>query len=437
MRPPNAAAKSNALMQPFRCCTDPLFPATQNSMNTPRANPLAAPLWTGLIRLVVALATLASATRVLAQANANPPERMTYQGFLTDANGTPLGNTAPKNYDVIFRIWKSESSTAAGDRLWTEQQTVTVDKGYFSVLLGEGGNIGEAKPALSTVFTGADASDRWVGITVKGIGAGGADSTILPRLRMLTSPYSYLAQKAISATSVDGGGVTSGTVADARLSSNVALRSGGNTFSGTQTVNGTVAATSVTGNGAGLTSLNANNVSSGTLADARLSGNVARRNEANTFTGNQRVAGLLRLGSETGTSQPPGFSGLVIRRVVSTSSASGQIVARDNAFVLERDGTAGGLLLRQLPGTSIGGGVVAATGLNSAGTAVNVFRTIYNNPGQKIGIFSQGQNIGYCKIVFGEGYWSGNTTEVTLFRFKDGGYDEPNWVGTVTSTYDQ
>ncbi len=235
---PNAAAQLNVLMQPFRRSTDPLFPATHNSMNTHRSNPLAAPLWAGLIPLLVALATLGSASRALAQANASPPERMTYQGFLTDANGTPLGNTAPKNYDVIFRIWKSESSTAAGDRLWTEQQTVTVDKGYFSVLLGEGGNIGEAKPNLSTVFTGADASDRWVGITVKGIGAGGADATILPRLRMLTSPYSYLAQKAISATiatSVDGGGVTSGTVADARLSSNVALRNGGNTFSGQQT----------------------------------------------------------------------------------------------------------------------------------------------------------------------------------------------------------
>lgn len=120
---------------------------------------------------------------------------MTYQGYLADANGTPLGTNAPKNYDIIFDIWSDPTSTAADNRLWTEQQTVTVDKGYFSVLLGEGSSIGEARPDLSTVFTNATASDRWVGITVKGIGAGGADVNILPRLRLLSSPYAWLARR--------------------------------------------------------------------------------------------------------------------------------------------------------------------------------------------------------------------------------------------------
>jgi microcystin-dependent protein len=59
---------------------------------------------------------------------------------------------------------------------------------------------------------------------------------IQPRLRLLPAPYSFLASQALTAGSVDGGGITAGTVADARLSSNVALRSGGNTFTGKQTV---------------------------------------------------------------------------------------------------------------------------------------------------------------------------------------------------------
>lgn len=133
-------------------------------------------------------------------ADANPPERMTYQGFLVDANGNALGDPNPQNYDVVFRIWQSESSTASADRLWAEQQTVTVDKGYFSVLLGEGSQVGsEPRPALSTIFVGPTASDRWVGLTVKGIGAGGADSDILPRLRLLSSPYAFLARHAVEA----------------------------------------------------------------------------------------------------------------------------------------------------------------------------------------------------------------------------------------------
>ena len=43
----------------------------------------------------------------------------------------------PKNYDVIFKIYNHETAGAAGNLVWGEQQTVTVDKGYFSVLLGD------------------------------------------------------------------------------------------------------------------------------------------------------------------------------------------------------------------------------------------------------------------------------------------------------------
>lgn len=161
------------------------------------------PAWLRMLSALtlLALAGVVVAPRAGAQPNAHPPERMTYQGYLVDANGNALATNAPHNYDVIFRIWNSESGTAPANRLWTEQQTVTVDKGYFSVMLGEGSSIGEARPALSTVFTNDNASERWVGLTVKGIGAGGTDVDILPRLRLLTSPYAFLANR------VSGGGV--------------------------------------------------------------------------------------------------------------------------------------------------------------------------------------------------------------------------------------
>jgi hypothetical protein len=139
------------------------------------------------------------------QANPNPPERMTYQGFLVDGNGVALGNTGPKNYDVIFRIWSSESGTANNERLWSEQQTVTVDKGNFSVLLGEGTVVGsEARPDISTLFKGPTASSRFLGITVRGIGNGGANVDILPRLQLLSSPYAFLATQATKLVRSDG-----------------------------------------------------------------------------------------------------------------------------------------------------------------------------------------------------------------------------------------
>ena len=45
----------------------------------------------------------------LQAADANPPERMTYQGYLVDGNGDPLGKDVPANYDVVFRIYDAKS----------------------------------------------------------------------------------------------------------------------------------------------------------------------------------------------------------------------------------------------------------------------------------------------------------------------------------------
>jgi hypothetical protein len=133
-------------------------------------------------------------------ADANPPERMTYQGYLVDGNGAPLGNSAPKNYDVVFRVYADKQ---VGTALWAEQQTITVDKGYFSVLLGEGSTTasGEPRGNLSAAFDGLDASDRFIGITVE---TGSGATEIAPRLRLVASPYAYTATQARRLT--DGSG---------------------------------------------------------------------------------------------------------------------------------------------------------------------------------------------------------------------------------------
>jgi len=140
-------------------------------------------------------------------ADSNPPELMTYQGYLVDGNGSALAVSAPKNYDVVFRMYSSQTG---GVLKWSEQQTVTVDKGYFSVILGEGSPVGsEPRPLpLSSVFAAADGSDRFIGITVKGIGANGADVDILPRMQMLSVPYAFMARNASSLPT--GAGVGAG-----------------------------------------------------------------------------------------------------------------------------------------------------------------------------------------------------------------------------------
>ncbi|PWU16368.1 MAG: hypothetical protein C5B50_13700, partial [Verrucomicrobia bacterium] len=110
-------------------------------------------------------------------------------------------------------------------------------------------------------------------------------------------------------TILNAGNLSSGTVPDARLSANVALLNGNQTFSGSNTLSGVATLTNAdntlvgthSGSGAGLTSLNASQLTSGTLPSAQLagfySGAVTFNNAANSFTGNG--GGLTNVGAAT------------------------------------------------------------------------------------------------------------------------------------------
>jgi hypothetical protein len=101
-------------------------------------------------------------------------------------------------------------------------------------------------------------------------------------------------------TDLAGSNITSGTLSDARLSSNVVLRNASQSFTGSNTFSGVSILTNVnnsfvgthSGNGSGLTALNASSLASGTVSDARLSGNVALLNANQTFTGSNTLSGV-------------------------------------------------------------------------------------------------------------------------------------------------
>ncbi|MEI6077388.1 MAG: tail fiber domain-containing protein [Verrucomicrobiota bacterium] len=162
-----------------------------------------------LNRLVRSLLLLAFALTILSShaAVTSPPQLLSYQGYLTDANGTPLGatNVGPKNYNVVFRVWDLQTggTTGSSDELYAEQQTVTVNNGYFSVLLGQGLQFGsEPHPSpFSSVFFSTNLNPRYVEITVLGAGLNQANITILPRQQLLSAPYAFVAANAVTAAS--------------------------------------------------------------------------------------------------------------------------------------------------------------------------------------------------------------------------------------------
>jgi hypothetical protein len=207
--------------------------------------------------LLTLLALLGLAGRVSAQGLV--PERLSYQGFMADANGVPLGSNAPVNLPVVFRIF---TEPTGGTNTWSERQVVTFDKGYYSVLLGQGAAVaGEPSPLLSTMVLSTVGNELYVESTVT---INGSDARILPRMRMLPTPYAFLASRALN---VDASRITIGTIADARLSANI--RSGPIADSRLSTnvaiyVNGRIPDSRLSAN-----------ITSGPIADSRLSTNVA------------------------------------------------------------------------------------------------------------------------------------------------------------------
>jgi hypothetical protein len=165
---------------------------------------------TKLILLGVLLSSLSLHPSAFGQGTA-----FTYQGQLSLATGPANGS-----YDLTFAVFNSLTGGAQQGSTITSTATA-VSNGLFTVTLDFGNQ-----------FPGAN---RWLEISVRTNG-GGSFTTLSPRQALTSVPYAVQAANAgvaASASSVSAVNIT-GTVGVAQLSTNVALRAGGNIFSGTQ-----------------------------------------------------------------------------------------------------------------------------------------------------------------------------------------------------------
>ena len=246
----------------------------------------------------------ALATTVSAQNTA-----FTFQGKLNEN-----GAAANGQFDLEFKLY---DQPAGGVFLGTAaREDVSVTEGIFTVMLDYGADV---------FYAG---SGRYLEIGVRAGASSGTFTTINPRQELTASPYSIQAVRAeksgdserfaglppasflrsnidqnfsgskliinagstlqINGALVGDGAllsnlnatqILSGLLPDARLSANIPRLGASQVFTGLNVFNG-----GMSGNAAGLSNLNASNIASGTLADARLSANIPRLNGGNNFT---------------------------------------------------------------------------------------------------------------------------------------------------------
>jgi len=184
----------------------------------------------------------------------------TYQGQLQDGSSPAQGA-----YDFRFALY---DDAAAGLQIGTTvtNQAVAVNGGVFTVLLDFGGSFDQA---------------RWLEIGVRTNGSAGEFTTLDPRQSLTPVPYSIVASQLA--------GLLPSTLLSGEYTSPVTISNAANLFQG-----------AFIGNGTGLTGLSADQITSGTLAAARLGTNVALLNRNDqAFTGDNFFTGRIGIGTTT------------------------------------------------------------------------------------------------------------------------------------------
>ncbi len=161
----------------------------------------------------------------------------------------------------------------------------------------------------------------------------------------------------------DASAVTTGTLADARLSSNIGRVAGNQTWTGSNAFTGN---NSFAGDGSGLTSLNAGQLVSGQVPDSRIPSTVARLANANTFTNAQTIS----TGAQFPFTVTGSATGGAWLRLTNTSAggrewgliATGSGNGEGPGRLLIRDGNAGGVRMAFDIDGDIGIGTVTPAG---------------------------------------------------------------------------
>lgn len=197
----------------------------------------------------------------------DPPLVVNYQGKLLNSSGNQVTDGT---YTIAFKLYGSTSGTTL---LWGSSYSVVVSGGFFNAVLGEGGTaIGGAQTTSIATALGSTGTP-YLGLTILVDNSGATINNaqeITPRLRLLSSPYSLVAESAKVADTA-GYATNAGTLNGLQASQFLQpANQSANTLQGDLTVPnlGVAGALTVNGNA----NLRANVAVNGTLSAAATSG---------------------------------------------------------------------------------------------------------------------------------------------------------------------
>ena len=242
------------------------------------------------------LVALAAST----QSQAAVPDLINYQAYVTDAGGTPIGTGTPVNRTVVFRFWNHATDSADPNRLYGESQTVTINEGDFSVLIGQGTPTGEVNvyASIADVFAGAEV---FLGITVDdGDGNLANDSEISPRQQIVTTAFAFRSKVAESVTDL---AITTGMLA-------------GNAVTENQLGPGAVTSAKLDTD-----AVSSGNIVNGTVASVDLANNAVTNNKilADAVTGAKIAPGTIQASDLQAGAVTGGFGGVIADGTVTAS----------------------------------------------------------------------------------------------------------------------
>ncbi|MDZ7744330.1 MAG: glycine rich domain-containing protein [Candidatus Saccharibacteria bacterium] len=257
-----------------------------------------AKLWLSGLLFVLFLFVWSILIPPLQSTSAATSEYLNFQARLYNS----AGNIVPDGtYNLEFKLHDHATNTGgaqgscSGSCAWRETRTstdqVTVRNGYFSVNLGS---------VTSLPDINWD-QDLWLSMNIGGTGSPTWDGEMTPRIKLTAIPHALSAGQLNQDDGTNRGSLNFSSITNdpsillPDASGTLALLQAstpGTPQTGHINLTGTIIAGSFEGDGSGLTDLHATNITTGTLADARLSSNVALYDATTAnFTGTLQQSG--------------------------------------------------------------------------------------------------------------------------------------------------